>query len=59
MTTNQSFADFCATADARNTIDLNIRKYALMLCNALQDDFLEVSPSWCCCWSPCSLSISL
>ena len=41
--TTQSFADFCATADARNTIELNVRKWTLMLCEALQDDFLEES----------------
>ena len=43
MTATQSFADFCATADARNTIELNVRKWCLMLCEALQDDFLEES----------------
>jgi len=37
--TTASFADFCATADARNTIELNIRKYCLMLCDALVDNF--------------------
>ena len=39
MTATQSFADFCATADARNTIELNVRKYTLMLCDALVDNF--------------------
>ena len=37
--TTQSFADFVATQDARNTIELNIRKYTLMLCDALLDNF--------------------
>ena len=37
--TSQSFAEFCATADARNTIELNVRKYTLMLCDALLDNF--------------------
>ena len=37
MTT--SFADFVATQDARNTIQLNVRKYTLMLCDALLDNF--------------------
>jgi len=37
MTT--SFADYKATQDARNTIELNIRKYALMLCDALIENF--------------------
>ena len=38
-TKSESFAEFCATADARNTIELNIRKYCLMLCDALLDNF--------------------
>ncbi|AOV58803.1 hypothetical protein T040910_059 [Synechococcus phage S-CAM3] len=33
------FADFVATQDARNTIQLNVRKYTLMLCDALVDNF--------------------
>ena len=33
------FADFVATQDARNTIQLNVRKYTLMLCDALLDNF--------------------
>ena len=37
--TTQSFADYVATADARNDIQLNIRKYTLMLCDALEDNF--------------------
>ena len=37
--TSQSFSEFCATADARNTIELNVRKYTLMLCDALLDNF--------------------
>ena len=37
--TTQSFADYCATQDARNTIELNVRKYTLMLCDALEDNF--------------------
>ncbi len=37
MTTQ--FADFVSQKDARNTIDLNIRKYCLMLCDALEDNF--------------------
>ena len=31
--TTQSFADYAAQKDAQNTIDLNIRKYCLMLCD--------------------------
>ena len=38
-TANQSFADFVATQEARNTIELNVRKYTLMLCDALVDNF--------------------
>ena len=41
MTT--TFADFCATADARNTIELNVRKWCLMLCDALEQDYIESS----------------
>ena len=37
MTT--TFADYAAQQDARNTIELNIRKYCLMLCDALADNF--------------------
>ena len=37
MTTE--FADFVATQDARNTIQLNVRKYCLMLCDSLLEDF--------------------
>ena len=36
--TTATFAEFCATADARNTIYLNIVKYGLMLCDALTQD---------------------
>ena len=38
-----TFADFCATADARNTIELNVRKWSLMLCDALEQDYIESS----------------
>jgi len=34
-----TFADYCATQDARNTIQLNVRKWTLMLCDALLDNF--------------------
>ena len=33
------FADFAAQQDAKNTIQLNVRKYTLMLCDALLMDF--------------------
>ena len=39
--TTATFAEFCATADARNTIELNIRKYCLMLCDALEQNFKD------------------
>ena len=34
-----TFADYVAQQDARNTIQLNIVKYGLMLCDALQQNF--------------------
>ena len=34
-----TFTDYVATQDARNEIQLNIRKYTLMLCDALKDNF--------------------
>lgn len=37
--TTTSFADFVATQDARNNIQLKIREYSLMLCDALLDNF--------------------
>ena len=41
MTTaiRQDFSDFCAQQDAQNTIQLNVRKWTLMLCDALVDNF--------------------
>ena len=39
--TAETFAEFCAQADARNTIELNIRKYCLMLCDALEQNFKD------------------
>ena len=41
--TTQSFADYVATQDARNTIQLNVRKYTLMLCDALKQNYIERS----------------
>ena len=35
----QSFESFKAQQDARNTIQLNVRKWTLMLCDALLDNF--------------------
>ena len=34
-----ALADFAAQQDARNTIQLNVRKWTLMLCDALLDNF--------------------
>ena len=44
-TTTQSFADYVATQDARNEIQLNVRKYTLMLCEALENDFNRRHPN--------------
>ena len=37
--TTASFTDYVATQDARNSIQLNVRKYTLMLCVSLVDNF--------------------
>ena len=36
---SETFADFCATQDALNEIQLNVRKWTLMLCDALEMNF--------------------
>lgn len=41
MTT--TFTDFVATQDARNSIQLKVREYCLMLCEALEQDFKKDS----------------
>jgi hypothetical protein len=41
MTTE--FADYVAQQDARNTIELNIHKWSLMLCEALKHNYIEYS----------------
>lgn len=38
-----TFTEFKEQQDARNTIELNIRKYALMLCDALKQNYIEIS----------------
>ena len=43
--TTQTFSDYVATQDARNTIELNVRKYCLMLCDALVLDFTTHFPN--------------
>ena len=37
--TTETFAEYVAQQDARNTIQLNVRKWTLMLCDALVDNF--------------------
>jgi hypothetical protein len=39
----QDFSNFCAQRDAQNTIQLNVRKWTLMLCDALRQNFIEYS----------------
>ena len=41
MTT--SFADYVAQQDARNTIQLNVRKWTIMLCDALKQNYIHRS----------------
>ena len=41
--TTQTFADYVATQDARNTIQLNVRKWTLMLCDSLKQNYIERS----------------
>ena len=43
--TTETFADFVATQDARNTNQLNITKYSLMLCDALQQNYQRRHPN--------------
>jgi len=39
----QTLADYAAQKDAQNTIELNIRKYCLMLCDALVKNYIDYS----------------
>ena len=43
--TNQTFSDYKASKDAQNTIQLNVTKYSLMLCDALTHDFQKNYPN--------------
>jgi hypothetical protein len=43
--TTETFAEYVAQQDARNTIQLNVRKYTLMLCDALVDNFEQSHPN--------------
>ena len=38
-----TFADYVAQQDARNTIQLNVTKWTLMLCDALRQNFIDYS----------------
>ena len=40
-----TFADYVATQDARNTIQLNVHKWTLMLCDALEHNFKQRYPN--------------
>ena len=41
----QEFTDYCAQQDARNTNQLNVTKYSLMLCDALQQNYQQSHPN--------------
>ena len=43
--TSQTFAEFVATQDARNDIQLNVRKHTLTLCDRLAEDFNRRHPN--------------
>ena len=38
-----TFADYCATADARKRIEENVLLWTQMLCEALEQDYIETS----------------
>ena len=44
-TMNKEFSDYCASQDARNTNQLNVTKYSLMLCDALQQNYQKLHPN--------------
>ena len=41
--TTETFADYVVQADARNTIQLNVHKWTLMLCDALLKNYIDYS----------------
>ena len=43
--TETTFDNYKATQDARNTIELNVRKHTLTLCDCLEDDFKQNHPN--------------
>ena len=40
-TQNKEFSNFCAQRDAQNTIQLNVTKWTLMLCDALKQNYID------------------
>ena len=40
-----TFTDYVAQKDAQNTIQLNVTKYSLMLCDALQQNYQRQHPT--------------
>ena len=43
--TTETFAEYVAQQDARNTIQLNVHKWTLMLCDALEHNFKQSHPN--------------
>ncbi len=43
MTATTTFAEYTSQQDARNTIQLNVTKWTLMLCDALRQNFIDYS----------------
>ena len=41
--TTETFSEYVAQQDARNTIQLNVRKWTLMLCDALKQNYIHRS----------------
>ena len=44
-TMNKEFSDYCAQKDAQNTNQINVTKYSLMLCDALQQSHQRSHPN--------------
>ena len=44
-TLNKEFSDYCAQKDAQNTNQINVTKYSLMLCDALQQSHQRSHPN--------------
>jgi len=44
-TMTATFADYVAQKDAQNTIQLNVTKYGMMLCDALQQNYQRQHPN--------------